>query len=217
MKLLDDIKRAFSKEKEPIIYSVPKLIYDPETLEHMKANISDCNHERWKIPDLDNGGYKKDSYGRYEYVNTNWVAHPEERGFVSIWQIDHPLANAWKALRLSGQDIEAYDSEVLRARERASKMVRPVLLELSEKKKYLDVLKSERKRLLEKEFTFLIPSLDEEILRCEKQAEKLNNRFRAINKLSDKSFENEVASFAAKQFNAIKPSQYYPSTKESEE
>ena len=217
MKLLDDIKRVFSKEKEPMINSLPKLIYDPETLEHRKANISDINHERWRIPDLDNGGYKKDSYGCYEYVDTNWVAHPEERGFVSIWQIDHPLANAWKALRLSGQDIEAYDSGVLKARERAAKMVRPILLELSEKEKYLDVLKSERKRLLEKELTFLIPSLDDEILRCERQLESLNNRFRATNKLSDKSFENEVASFAAKQFNAIKPSQYYLSTKESEE
>jgi|GEM_PF-4243549 len=143
MKLLDDIKRAFSKEKEPVIYSIPKLIYDPETLEHRKANISDINHERWKIPDLDNGGYKKDSYGHYEYVDTNWVAHPEKRGFVSIWQIDHPLANAWKALRLSGQDVEAYDSEVLRARERTSRMVRPVMLELYEKKKYLDVLRGE--------------------------------------------------------------------------
>jgi len=205
MKLLDDIKRAFSKEKEPVIYSIPKLIYDPETLEHRKANISDINHERWKIPDLDNGGYKKDSYGHYEYVDTNWVAHPEKRGFVSIWQIDHPLANAWKALRLSGQDVEAYDSEVLRARERTSRMVRPVMLELYEKKKYLDVLRGEKKRLLEKGLDFLIPSLDDEILRCEIQAEKLNNRFRAINNLSDKSFENEVASFASKKLNAVKP------------
>ena len=65
--------------------------------------------------------------------------------------------------------------------------------------------------------TFLIPSLDDEILRCEKQAEKLNNRFRAINNLSDKSFENEVASFAAKQFNAIKPLEYCFSTNENED
>lgn len=216
MKLLDDIKRAFSKEGGPVAKTIPKLIYDPKTLERMKANISDIDHERWKIPDLDNGGYKKDSNGRYEYVDTNWVAHPEKRGFVSIWEIDHPLANAWKALRLSDQDIEAYDSRVLKARERVSKMVRPVLLELSEKKKYLDVLKSEKKRLLEKELSFLIPSLDDEILRCEKQLERLNNRFRATNNLSDKSFENEVASFAAKQFNAIKPSQYRLPTRGSE-
>lgn len=205
MKLLDSVKRAFSKEEEPMIDYIPKFIYDPETMERMKANISDINHERWKIPDLDNGGYKKDSNGRYEYVNTNWVAHPEKRGFVSIWEIDHPLANAWKALRLSGQDVEAYDSEVLRARERTSRMVRPVMLELYEKKKYLDVLRGEKKRLLEKGLDFLIPSLDDEILRCEIQAEKLNNRFRAINNLSDKSFENEVASFASKKLNAVKP------------
>ena len=214
MRLVESVKRLFSgkekpmanfDEEKPMVNSIPKFIYDPQTVEHRRANISDINHERWKIPDLDNGGYKKKPDGRYDYVDTNWVAHPEKRGFVSIWEINHPLANAWKALRLSGQDIEAYDSELLRARERANRITSPSFQKLYEMEKYLDTLNSEKVRLSNKGLDFLIPHLEREIFSSEQELKDLNDRFAEACNRSDKYFEDEVASLAAKQNNAVKP------------
>ena len=214
MRLVESVKRLFSgkekpmanfDEEKPMVNSIPKLIYDPQTVEHMRANIWDTNHERWKIPDLDNGGYKRKPNGLYDYVDTNWVPHPEKRGFVSIWQVDHPLANAWKALRLSGQDIEAYDSELLRARKRADRIVFPIHQKLSEMQKYLDILKSEKVRLSNKGLDFLIPHLEREIFSSEQELKDLNDRFAEACNRSDKYFEDEVSSLAAMQFNAVKP------------
>jgi hypothetical protein len=214
MRLVENVKRLFygkekpmanSDEGKPMVNSIPKFIYDPQTVEHMRANISDIEHERWKIPDLDNGGYKKKPNGCYEYVDTNWVPHPEKRGFVSIWEVNHPLANAWKALRSSGQDIEAYDSELLRARERADRIISPIHQKLSEMQKYLDILKSEKVRLSNKGLDFLVPHLEREILCSEQELKDLNDRFAEACNRSDRSFEDEVTSLAAKQFNAVKP------------
>jgi hypothetical protein len=214
MRLVQNVKRLFfgkekpmanSDEEKPMVNSIPKFIYDPETVEHRRANISDIEHERWKIPDLDNGGYKKKPNGCYEYVDTNWVPHPEERGFVSIWEVNHPLANAWKALRLSGRDIEAYDSELLRARERADRIISPIHQKLSEMQKYLDILKSEKVRLSNKGLDFLIPHLEREILCSEQELKDLNDRFAEACNRSDNSFEDEVISLAAKQNSAVKP------------
>jgi hypothetical protein len=214
MRLVENVKRLFygkekpmanSDEGKPMVNSIPKFIYDPQTVEHMRANISDIEHERWKIPDLDNGGYKKKPNGCYEYVDTNWVPHPEKRGFVSIWEVNHPLANAWKALRLSGQDIEAYDSELLRARERADRIISPIHQKLSEMQKYLDILKSEKVRLSNKGLDFLVPHLEREILCSEQELKDLNDRFAEACNRSDRSFEDEVTSLAAKQNSAVKP------------
>jgi len=214
MRLVENVKRLFfgkeksmanSGEEKPMVNAIPKLIYDPQTVEHRRANISDIEHERWKIPDLDNGGYKKKPNGCYEYVDTNWVPHPEKRGFVSIWEVNHPLANAWKALRLSGQDIEAYDSELLRARERADRIISPIHQKLSEMQKYLDILKSEKVRLSNKGLDFLIPHLEREILCSEQELKDLNDIFAEACNRSDRSFEDEVTSLAAKQNNAVKP------------
>jgi hypothetical protein len=53
---------------------------------------------------------------------------------------------------------------------------------------------------------FLIPHLEREIFSSEQELKDLNDRFAEACNRSDKSFEDEVVSLAAMQFNAVKPS-----------
>lgn len=175
------VKRVLKNSKEHNLDELPGLIYDPETLEHMESNISDCNHERWRIPDLENGGYKKDSNGFYEYVDTNWVAHPEKRGYVSVWSIDHPVVNRWKDLRRNNLDIEPYERAILEAELERYRVTSPALKAVGDKDKLLKLLHDEEKRVsATKGLSFLAPHIKKKIEQEEKTRESLYSAWESV-------------------------------------
>tara|TARA_B100001094_G_scaffold331828_1_gene401536 strand:+ start:1539 stop:2207 length:669 start_codon:yes stop_codon:yes gene_type:complete len=181
---------------------LPEFIYDPETEESVSANRWDCSHSRWRIPDLQNGGYKKDdrfsdtSYNGnslletgYLYVNTNWVPHPEETGYVSVWSIDHPVVNRWKDLRRKNLDIEFYEKSILEADAEKHRLTSPAFKKLKDKKGLLTMLYSERSRVSAiKELSFLLPLLEEKIEQEEKNRDSLSFAFESAYNDAEEKF-----------------------------